>query len=290
MPADDLIDLHVHSDRSDGLEPPERVVALAVEAGLAGLALADHDTCDGLVVAADAAAGLGIELVPAVELSAELEVVRDGAATAESVHVLGYWIDPDEPALAAEMVRLRASRGDRAGAIVAALEGLGVPVDPDRVRVLADGAPVARPHIARAMVEAGHVADEREAFDRFLADGGPAHVPKHAVDPVTAVGLIRGAGGVAVLAHPALFGPRDGAEEVPFDEVERMAAAGLAGVEADHAEHRLSQRARWREVAAGLDLLVTGGSDHHGRPGEAVGTSFTAREVVEGLRSRRSVG
>ncbi len=281
------LDLHVHSTCSDGLDEPERVVALAAAAGLGGLALADHDTCEGIARAGAAAAAAGIELVPAVELSAELEVVRSGATLTESVHVLGYWIDPEEPGLLAEMARLRSARGDRAGRIIAALADLGVPVDHARVRELAGDAPVGRPHVARAMVEAGHVADEREAFDRYLADGGPAHVPKHAVDPVAAVGIIRAAGGVAVLAHPSLFGPRDGAEEVPVDLVVRMAEAGLGGIEADHAEHRMSQRTRWRTLAGELGLVVTGGSDHHGRPEDAVGTAFTVREAVEGLRSLR---
>jgi predicted metal-dependent phosphoesterase TrpH len=288
--ADAPLDLHVHSTCSDGLESPATVVALAAGAGLGGVALADHDTCDGLAEATAAAAVHDLELVPAVELSAELVMTRGGAELAESVHVLGYWIDPEDPGLAAEMARLRDERGDRAGRIVAALAGLGVPVDAARVHALAGDAPVGRPHVARAMVEAGHVADEREAFDRFLADGGPAHVPKHALDPVAAVRLIAGAGGVAVLAHPGLFGPRDGDEEVPLAEVVRMAEAGLTGIEADHAEHRRSRAQRWRSVAGELGLVVTGGSDHHGRPGDAVGTAFTAREAVEGLRSRRPGG
>ena len=284
------LDLHVHSTCSDGLEEPEAVIALAAAGGLGGLALADHDTCAGLARAAAAADAHGLELVPAVELSAEVSVERAGGPVAESVHVLGYWIDPDAPGLEAEMTRLRASRGDRATRILELLDALGVGVAADRVRVLAGDAPVGRPHIARAMVEAGHVVDEREAFDRFLADGAEAHVPKHALDPVAAVRVLREAGGVAVLAHPSLFGPRDGADEVPLDLVVRMAEAGLGGIEADHAEHRRSQATRWRSVAGELGLVVTGGSDHHGRPGDAVGTAVTAREALEGLRSLRSAG
>ena len=284
------LDLHVHSTCSDGLEEPERVVALAAAAGLGGVALADHDTCDGLARAAAAAEEHGLELVPAVELSAEVTVEHGGTAVPESVHVLGYWMDPADPGLVAEMTRLRASRGDRAMRILELLAALGVGVEADRVRALAGDAPIGRPHIARAMIEAGHVADEREAFDRFLADGREAHVPKHAVDPVTAVRVLRDAGGVAVLAHPSLFGPRDGTGEVPLELVVAMAEAGLGGIEADHAEHRRSQATRWRSVAGELGLVVTGGSDHHGRPGDTVGTSFTARDAVEGLRSLRPAG
>jgi predicted metal-dependent phosphoesterase TrpH len=281
------LDLHVHSTCSDGLEDPEVVVAHAAAAGLGGVALADHDTCEGLARAAAAAEEHGLELVPAVELSAEVTVERGATSVTESVHVLGYWIDPDDAGLSAEMTRLRAARGDRAARILEALASLGVGVDADRVRAFAGDAPVGRPHVARAMVEAGHVADEREAFDRFLADGGAANVPKHAVDPVAAVRVLREAGGVAVLAHPSLFGSRDGLDEIPLELVVRMAEAGLGGIEADHAEHQRSQATRWRSVATELGLVVTGGSDHHGRPGDAVGTSFTARDAVERLRSLR---
>lgn len=281
------LDLHVHSTSSDGLDDPGTVIALAAAAGLGGVALADHDTCAGLAAAAAAAEEHGVELVPAVELSAEVTVERGGESVAESVHVLGYWIDPEHAGLVAEMDRLRASRDDRAGRIVAALVALDVGVELERVRVIAGDAPVGRPHIARAMIEAGHVADEREAFDRFLADGRPGHVPKHALDPVAAVRVLRDAGGVAVLAHPSLFGSRDGQDEIPLELVVRMAEAGLGGIEADHAEHRRSQATRWRSLAGELGLVVTGGSDHHGRPGDTVGTSFTAREAVEGLRSLR---
>ena len=284
------LDLHVHSTCSDGLEEPEAVIALAAAAGLGGLALADHDTCDGLARATVAAEAHGLELVPAVELSAEVTIEHGSASATESVHVLGYWIDPDHPGLVAEMTRLRASRGDRAARILELLDALGVGVAAERVRALAGDAPVGRPHVARAMVEAGHVVDEREAFDRFLADGAPANVPKHALDPVEAVRVLREAGGVAVLAHPSLFGPRDGSDEIPLELVVRMAEAGLGGIEADHAEHRRSQATRWRSVAGELGLVVTGGSDHHGRPGDTVGTSFTAREALEGLRSLRSAG
>jgi predicted metal-dependent phosphoesterase TrpH len=290
MPGPDLLDLHVHSTCSDGLDEPETVVALAAAAELSGLALADHDTLDGLPRAAAAAAEHGLELVPAVEFSAEVALERGGRTTLESVHVLGYWIDPAHPELATELARLRASRGDRAVRIVAALAELGIPLDLARVRAHAGDAPVGRPHVARAMVEAGVVGDEREAFDRYLADGGPADVPKHAVDPETAVRLIGAAGGVAVLAHPGLFGPRDGSGEVPLETVVAMRDAGLAGVEADHAQHRRSISRRWRTVAGDLGLLVTGGSDHHGRPGDAVGTGFTTRATVEGLRSLRGRG
>ena len=138
------------------------------------------------------------------------------------------------------------------------------------------------------MVESGACRDEREVFDRYLADGGPASVAKHAVDPVRAVELLRGAGGVVVLAHPALFGARDGAEELPVAVLEAMVEAGLAGVEADHPAHPRPAVDRWRALAERFGLQVTAGSDHHGgeRP-VPVGAAVTGRATLEHLRSLR---
>jgi 3',5'-nucleoside bisphosphate phosphatase len=273
-------DLHTHSHRSDGVDRPAQLVAWAAEAGLAGLALTDHDTGDGVPEAQEAADERGLELVPGTEFSAEYET--------SSVHVLGLWVDHAEPALAAELARLRTSRTDRAREIVTRFVELGIPVSFERVVTLAGGAPIGRPHIARAVVETGAVTEEREVFDRFLADGGPAHVPKYAVDPVRAVELLTGAGGVAVLAHPALFGPRDGRHELPIGLVEAMAGAGLVGIEADHPEQHGAASARWREVARRLDLVITAGSDHHGgQRGDRIGAATTGRTALERLRSSR---
>lgn len=272
------LDLHVHSTCSDGLDEVEEVVALAARAGLEGLALTDHDTFEGLDRARAAAEVHGLELVPGVEFSAEL----DGW----SVHLLGLWVDPAEPVLVAEFARLRDERSDRAERIAARLGELGVPVSIERVRAIAGSAPIGRPHLAAAVVEAGHAADEREVFDRWLRDGGPAHVPKHAVEPRRAVELLRAAGGVAVLAHPAIRGP-EGAPVLTDAVIADLAAAGLDGLEVDHPDHPQPVRDRLRALAARLDLVVTGGSDHHGaaKP-QRVGDATTTREAVERLRSR----
>lgn len=273
------LDLHVHSTCSDGLDEVEEVVALAARAGLEGLALTDHDTFEGLDRARAAADVHGLELVPGVEFSAEL----DGW----SVHLLGLWVDPAEPVLLAELARLRNERSDRAERIAARLAELGAPVSMARVRELAGSAPIGRPHLAAAVVQAGHATSEREVFDRWLHDGGPAHVPKHAVEPRRAVELLHGAGGVAVLAHPAIRGP-EGAAVLTDAVIADLAAAGLDGLEVDHPDHPHPVRDRLRALAARLDLVVTGGSDHHGAvKAQRVGDATTTREAVERLRSRR---
>lgn len=276
----DAFDLHTHSVRSDGHHTPSEVVGLARAAGLAGVALTDHDTGDGLAEALEAGEEHGIEVIPGTEFSAEL----DG----RSVHVLAYWHDHTEVALAAELSRLRDTRRDRAARMVENLDALGVPITLARVLEIAAGAPVGRPHLAQAVVETGACADQREVFDRYLADGGPADAPKHAIDPVRAVELLRGAGGVVVLAHPALFGARDGGAEIPRSALEAMVEAGLAGVEAEHPAHSGPAVERWTALAREYGLLTTAGSDHHGGERKVpVGAAVTARGTLERLRSLR---
>lgn len=276
-------DLHTHTVLSDGTTTPEENVRDAVELGLAGLGVTDHDTTAPFERALAAAEGTGLEIVTGTEFSAEL----DG----RSVHVLGYWVDPADGPLQTEMDRLRNEREHRARAIVAKFHELGVIVSMDRVHELAGGAPVGRPHIAQAVVESGAVASAKEVFDTWLADDGPAYVPKHAVDPVEAVRLLRAAGGVAVLAHPGLYGGnRDDVEPgLTAETVESLAAAGLAGLEADHPDHTGEQRRRYRDLALGLGLEVTAGSDYHGeRKTNLLGSATTERDVVEGLRQHRA--
>jgi predicted metal-dependent phosphoesterase TrpH len=280
MPSSDRFDLHTHSVRSDGHHTPSEVVALAHAAGLAGVALTDHDTGEGLAEALAAGEERGIEVVPGTEFSAEL----DG----RSVHVLAYWHDHTQPDLAEEFDRLRDSRTHRARRMVENFNALGIGITFERVADIAAGAPIGRPHIAQAVVEIGACTDEREVFDRYLADGGPADAPKHAVHPVRAVELLRAAGGVVVLAHPALFGNRDGGQEFPEAALGAMVDAGLAGVEARHPAHTRAAADRWDALARRYALVATAGSDHHGREREApIGAAVTTREALERLRSLR---
>jgi 3',5'-nucleoside bisphosphate phosphatase len=256
-------DLHTHSVHSDGMTTPSENAALAKREGVDVLALTDHDTVAGWAEAADACARLGIAFVPGVELSAEWQ--------GSSIHVLGYWPDPEHPAFAAECERLRAERDRRARAMVTALRDHGLPITIERVRELAGEAPVGRPHLATAMVEAGIVADHESAFREWIGEGGRAYAPKHALHPAEAVRLLRSAGGVAVLAHPGSGPRRDGAEDegVPLELVDEMVDAGLVGLEADAAGHSVPVADRWRQHAQARDLVVTGSSDFHGRHPDA---------------------
>ncbi len=276
-------DLHTHTVMSDGTTTIEHNVEVAVALGLEGLGVTDHDTTAPFEGAVAAAAGTGLDVVLGTEFSAE----EDGS----SVHVLGYWIDPAHQPLQDEMERLRNERYRRAEQIVEKFRALGVEVSFDRVRELAGEAPIGRPHIAKAVLETGAVADTQEVFDRYLADGGAAYVPKYAVDPVAAVELIRAAGGVAVVAHPGLYSARSRADDRRGMEdatIEAMAAAGMGGIEAHHPDHTEEERARFADLAAGLGLVVTAGSDFHGEAKAlALGEATTPRHVVEALRERR---
>jgi 3',5'-nucleoside bisphosphate phosphatase len=270
-------DLHTHSRASDGRTEPGENAALARAAGLSALALTDHDTFAGWEACAEACARWGLRFVPGVELSAEL----DGL----SVHVLGYWVDPTDEALAAECDRLRTERDRRAEAMVGKLRALGVDVTLERVRELAGGAPVGRPHIAGAMVEAGAVPDLEAAFDGWIEDSGPAYEPKRALSPVDAVRLLRGAGGVAVLAHPGASG-RTG---LSLDLVDSMVAAGLAGIECDTPAHDPDVADRWRTAALDRHLVGTGSSDFHGRDaGPRIGDHLTSNGALDALEAART--
>ncbi|HUL86274.1 MAG TPA: PHP domain-containing protein [Actinomycetota bacterium] len=269
-------DLHTHSTYSDGTATPAENVRLAIERGLEGIAVTDHDTTGGYADAFAAAEGTPLQIIPGIEFSAEYE----GA----SLHVLAYWADPEHDGLREELRRLSDTRFRRGEQMVEKLQELGYDVSFERVRAIAGDDLIARPHLAQAMVEAGIVPTEEEAFDRFISDGGIAYVPKHALDPLDAIALIADAGGACVLAHPGMW--RD-ADAVPQELIERMATAGMAGLEVDHPDHDEAQRAAYRRLAERLDLVPTGASDCHGaRYGFRLGVCTTPREVVDDLRAR----
>ena len=269
-------DLHTHSTRSDGTETVEANVARAVELGLAGLGVTDHDSTEGLAQATAAAEGADLEIVPGIEFSAEY----DGA----SLHVLAYWIDPSNPELRAELKRLTDTRFRRGEMMVEKLQELGYEISFDRVREIAGDDLIARPHIAEAMVEAGIVEEEKDAFDRFISDDGIAYVPKHALDPVDALALIRGAGGVCVLAHPGMW---KGNGSVPDVLIESMAEGGMVGLEVDHPDHDPAQRSYYGALADRLDLVRTGASDCHGaRYDHRMGCETTDAERFAELKHR----
>lgn len=240
-------ELHAHTNASDGQHSPAELVTLAHAQGLDLLAITDHDTTDGIASAQQAAAGRLI-ILPGIELSAE---------DREDVHVLGYDFDVDDPALQAALAEFRDRREARAREMVRRLAEFGVPVSWERIEALAGGA-IGRPHIARAMVEVGAVESVREAFDRYLYNGSPAYVARQRLSPEEAIGLIHRAGGAAVLAHPGVLTDWRGM-------IERLAPAGLDGVEVAHPKNNENVRLELRGLAARYGLIMTGGSDFHGR-------------------------
>ncbi|MCM3884687.1 PHP domain-containing protein [Frankia sp. R82] len=270
------IDLHTHSTASDGLDSPPDLVRRAAAAGLAVVALTDHDTTAGLGQAAQALPR-GLVLVPGAEISCYVQVGDRQIA----LHVLAYLFDPAEPAFAAVRAEIRDHRATRARRMVELLAADGHPVRWERVCALAAGT-VGRPHVAAAMVEAGLVPTIDAAFSRsWIGAGGPYHVGKQQPDVWRTLALIRAAGGVSVFAHP--FASRRGVTVGP-DVIERMAAAGLHGLEVDHPDHDGDERRRLRALAADLDLVTTGSSDYHGasKP-QGLGAETTARDAYERL-------
>jgi 3',5'-nucleoside bisphosphate phosphatase len=246
-------DLHSHSSVSDGTEPPAVVIHRGAQAGLDVLALTDHDTVAGHREAIRALPP-GMTLLPGAEVSCRLE--------GHSVHLLAYLFDADDDALAGELAEIRESRLFRAKAMVDKLARLGVPVTWERVSEIAGGGVVGRPHIARAMIDAGVVASLAEAFTPdWLGPGGPAYVSRYALDPVRAIRLVRAAGGVTVLAHPR---GRGRGWQLPDAVIADLATAGLTGIEVNHPQHDERERGRLGELARTLGLIPSGGSDDHG--------------------------
>jgi hypothetical protein len=246
-----MIDLHMHTNASDGRSTPDELVARASAVGIRTLSVTDHDTMASVPAASRAAAAAGIELVPGIEMTA----VYDG----RDVHVLGYYVDADARELREHTETQRSCRVQRAREIADRLASLGAPIDIEGLVTRApagDAKSLARPQIARALVEAGHVGSVQEAFDRFLADGCPAYLPNAGKSPEEVVAIINRAGGIASLAHP---GPLNQDELIP-----RLAEAGLAALEVYHCAHDESARQRYVALARRHGLAISGGSDYHG--------------------------
>jgi len=265
-------DLHVHSNASDGTDPPAEVMSRAARAGLDVVALTDHDTVAGHAQARQALPE-SLTLVPGMELSCRLDQ--------HSLHLLAYLFDPDDPDLAAQTQRIRDDRVLRARAMVDRLIDLGVPVTWDDVAAIAGSAVVGRPHIARAMAASGAIASPDQAFTReWIADGGRAYVDRYALEPVRAIGLVRAAGGVAVVAHPRA----DRDLLVSDEQIASLAAAGLAGIEVFHPDQPEAEQASLLALTRDLGLIAAGGSDDHGSlTGHRIGSHTAAPGAYESL-------
>jgi 3',5'-nucleoside bisphosphate phosphatase len=269
------IDLHSHSTASDGTDPPAEVMRRARAAGLDVIALTDHDTLAGHDEARRALPP-GLTLVPGMELSCRLD--------AHSVHLLAYHVDQAHPGLAEQLRAITTDRIRRGRDMVAKLRELGVDITWEQVAEIAGGGVVARPHIARAMVAAGAIAAPEQAFTpEWIGSGGRAYVSRYALDPEEAIRLVSSAGGVGVLAHP---GASQRGWVIGDEDVERLARAGLGGLEVAHPDHDDAERLRLAALAASLGLVSTGGSDDHGSlTGHRLGCETTAPEQYERLMS-----
>jgi hypothetical protein len=252
------IDLHTHSNASDGTDDPAGLVRAAADAGLDVVALTDHDTTAGWAEAVRARPD-GLRLVRGAELSC---VSPDGRGGSVSVHLLAYLFDPDHPAVAAEQDRLRGERRRRLVRMASRMAEDGYPVDPDTfLDRFPPGLPAGRPHLARALVEQGVVASVDDAFRSLLSNSSRYYVPRADTPVAEAIEMIGQAGGVCVFAHPFA---RSRGRIVEPSVITELAGVGLVGVEVDHPDHRPEDRERLRAQAAELGLLTTGSSDYHG--------------------------
>ncbi len=269
------IDLHTHSNVSDGSQPPADVVASAAQAGLDVVGLCDHDTTSGWLEAIIAGEQLGVEVIPGVEISCARGPV--------GIHMLGYGINPRYAELADELERIRNDRVPRAKAVVRRLNALGVEITwQDVVGQVSNETVVGRPHIADAMVARGVVADRHEAFARYLNRSCPAYVSHRVLDPASAVEMITAADGVAVIAHPKAG--RGGAQ-VSDELIANLCQVGLVGIEVDHPDHPQQIRPALADLADQLQLVKLGSSDYHGTGKTiAIGQETTDPQQYEALR------
>ncbi|WP_432738538.1 PHP domain-containing protein [Maridesulfovibrio sp. FT414] len=278
MPA---IDLHTHSTASDGTMTPAELVRAAREAGLAAIALTDHDTIDGLPEALEAGVKAGIEVVPGCELSVETEI---GA-----LHIVGLWVDPYSYTLKKAFDEIRERRRSRNEQMVANLSRLGFAISMEDLQAEACGT-IGRPHMARVLVARGLVKDFEHAFDGFLGRNGKAYVPKDNISDVEAFELLHSTGATPILAHPFLISHNEDELE---SEVRRLKELGLEGIEVYYSSHTIEMTGFIKKLAKKYNLLPSGGSDFHGyvKPdiqlGKGVGNLFVHNSVLDGLKAYR---
>lgn len=289
-------DLHIHSTASDGMDAPEDLPRLAKEAGLAALALTDHDTMAGLAACARAAKKIGIDFVPGIELSADpASVGRNETAegsTRGTLHVLGYFIAYEGPAAAQFQViekRLLKAREQRNPEMIEKLNELGVNITYDEVIEAAGGTIVGRPHIAQVMMRKGYVKSIHEAFARYIGQDGAAYLRKDRLSAQEAIEAIHDAGGLACLAHPLQLGLRQPGELEHV--VMRLKDMGLDAIETRHSDHGVGDIERFEKFAARCDLLTSGGSDYHGsRKAIGMGSQQVPYDVYQALYRRWRAG
>ena len=258
------IDLHVHSNCSDGSMSPEELMRHAKASGLSAVALTDHDTVDGLARAKKEAEAIGLEFIPGIELS----VVSDA-----ETHIVGLYVDPEEPRFAAALEKIRRERRERNDATERALSAIGLPVSKAEAREEAGSDLIGRAHFAKVMVKKGFADSVKDAFDRFLGVGGPAYCPIRSLSAEEGIALINGAGGVAIAAHLHHMKKEGAALEAYLRELKGY---GLAGAEAIYSEYTPEMSRRYGALIEKLGLLPSGGTDFHGtmKPHIAIGKGF----------------
>lgn len=280
------VDLHVHTTASDGTLTPTQVVQRAARLGLTVLAITDHDTVAGIPDALAAGAACGVEVIPGVEINTDVPRAE--------AHVLGYFIDHRDQELEAKLAALRDGRVGRARRMAEVLTAMGAPVRFERILEIAGEGAVGRPHVAQALLEAGHVTSYGQAFEQYIGRNSPAYVERQKFTPAEACALICRAGGLPVLAHPVFF-DRYGKIKVRFDEdglLPEMIAQGLAGIEVYYNGYDAITIEHLLGVARRHHLIVTGGTDFHGlRQGDMdLGSVYVPNKVVRRLKERRAAG
>lgn len=250
---EELIDLHVHSNCSDGTYTPEELVTYALQKGLKAFALTDHDTTAGIARAQRAASGTGLELIPGIELSTEYK--------GKDIHILGLGIDPENTHFQEQLLRFQNARDLRNEKMIEKLREHGIDITLEQMRACFPDSVWTRAHFARYLFDHGYVKEMWDAFDLYLGDHAPCFVPREKVTPFQAVQLIHEGGGYAVLAHPLLY--RLGEESLNL-LVKTLTGCGLDGIEAIYSTNRFSDETDMRQLARRYGLAITGGSDFHG--------------------------
>ncbi|MHB9096082.1 MAG: PHP domain-containing protein [Eubacteriales bacterium] len=277
-----LIDLHVHTTASDGTMTPEQVVFHAAQCGLQAIAVTDHDTIDGVEEALAAGVKAGVEVVPGVEISVDY---------LGEMHILGYFIEPQNPELQGGLARLRHYRNERNPQIIKKLRDLRFDISIDEVSKAANGNVIGRPHFAAVLKQKGYVRDFNQAFDWYLGEGRPAYVKKERLTPRQGIEMVAAAGGIPVLAHPKYLKVNDstGLEEL----IRELKGYGLKGIEALYTTHSSGETGKFCDLALKCELLITGGSDFHGsnKPeieiGRGEGGLTVQYELLERLKAKR---
>ena len=263
------IELHCHSTASDGDCTPAEIVERALALGITSLAITDHDCVDGVEEALEAARELSIRIIPAVELSCHFE--------GKEVHLLGYFIEHRDPDFLELLERMKQERRERVHQILKKLSDLGIELTFEAVEAHASGEAIGRPHVARALVEAGHSSSVSAAFDQYIGNSGPAYVGRTVLSLEEGIEAVRKAGGVSVLAHPGVY--RDWAR------VERILKLPVTGMEVWHPAHKRADRKRAKKLGGRYNKILTGGSDFHGPRGDyhEMGSSAVTEGVVTRL-------